>query len=247
MLVGSTSALNILSNPYSGSGGANAPTGSAGGARLTILQSSEKALDALRDSIKTSSDAAKQRAARKLEEAKQQLQMLKSGGFPPEVVARLAAELAHKISAAAAEFASAVAATASSATASANTVAADAGTGAAAEASAAANAEAALASTEDGSSSDSSARADEPDGASHARNAYQTIVEDGRESVSGISPDDRKTMEEFKSILRDVRQLMDKAMRDMWARNARRGQGDEAGHGAAFEAQVVAEPSSIIV
>ncbi len=84
-------------------------------ARLKILQNSAKAQESLRENMTTSAEAAKSRAARKLEEAKQQLEMLKSGGYPPEVVARLAAELAHKISAAAAEFASAVATSATSA------------------------------------------------------------------------------------------------------------------------------------
>ena len=110
MQVGSASALNILRNTYSADN-LNTPADGTS-ARLKILQNSAKAQESLRESMTTSAEAAKVRAARKLEEAKQQLEMLKSGGYPPEVVARLAAELAHKISAAAAEFASAVAASA---------------------------------------------------------------------------------------------------------------------------------------
>ena len=136
MQVGSASAFNIPRNIYS-TDNLSASAHSTG-ARLKILQASTKALESLRENMTTSAEAPKTRAARKLEEAKQQLEMLKSGGYPPEVVARLAAELAHKISAAAAEFASAVAASATSTASAANVdvAATDIGPGAATEAAA---------------------------------------------------------------------------------------------------------------
>ncbi|WP_244499524.1 hypothetical protein [Rhizobium sp. AC44/96] len=89
MQVGSTSALNILRSTSVAVSDSLSTADSPTTARLKILQNSAKALETLRESMTTSADAAKARAARKLEEAKQQLQMLKSGGFPPEVVARL--------------------------------------------------------------------------------------------------------------------------------------------------------------
>lgn len=251
MQVGSTSALSILRSTSVAVSDSLSTADSPTTARLKILQNSAKALETLRESMTTSADAAKARAARKLEEAKQQLQMLKSGGFPPEVVARLAAELAHKISAAAAEFASAVAATASSATAASAAVSADAATGTSGETTAAG---AQPAAADDSASStgtdDGSAGSAELDDATQARKAYQNVVEDGKTATSGISSEDRQTMEEFKSILRDVRQLMDKAMRELREKNSWRGRNDQTGiDGAALEAQVPASstPTSIIV
>ncbi|OCJ10915.1 hypothetical protein A6U87_28180 [Rhizobium sp. AC44/96] len=97
---------------------------------------------------------------------------------------------------------------------------------------------------------DGSAEATELDDATQARKAYQNVVEDGKTATSGISSEDRKTMEEFKSILRDVRQLMDKAMRELREKNSWRGRNDQTGvDSAALEAQVPASstPTSIIV
>ncbi|WP_025660909.1 hypothetical protein [Rhizobium sp. IBUN] len=243
MQVGSASALNILRNTYSAHN-LNMSADSTS-ARLKILQNAAKAQESLRESMATSAEAAKARAARKLEEAKQQLEMLKSGGYPPELVARLAAELAHKISAAAAEFASAVAASATNIASTANASAATADTGAA-SADAATDTSATDAATASDSSDASAAQADEPDGATAARNAYQSVVEDGQQASAGISTEDRKTMEEFKAILQEVRQLMDKAMRDL---RARTGQQASCVNAYSFEAQADASaiPTSITI
>ncbi len=243
MQVGSASALNILRNTYSAHN-LNMSADSTS-ARLKILQNAAKAQESLRESMATSAEAAKARAARKLEEAKQQLEMLKSGGYPPEVVARLAAELAHKISAAAAEFASAVAASATNIASTANASAATADTGAA-SADAATDTSATDAAAASDSSDASAAQADEPDGATAARNAYQSVVEDGQQASAGISTEDRKTMEEFKAILQEVRQLMDKAMRDLRARTGQQASGVNA---YSFEAQADASaiPTSITI
>ncbi|KWV49367.1 hypothetical protein AS026_10575 [Rhizobium altiplani] len=243
MQVGSASALNILRNTYSAHN-LNMSADSTS-ARLKILQNAAKAQESLRESMATSAEAAKARAARKLEEAKQQLEMLKSGGYPPEVVARLAAELAHKISAAAAEFASAVAASATNIASTANASAATADTGAA-SADAATDTSATDAAAASDSSDASAAQADESDGATAARNAYQSVVEDGQQASAGISTEDRKTMEEFKAILQEVRQLMDKAMRDLRARTGQQASGVNA---YSFEAQADASaiPTSITI
>jgi hypothetical protein len=241
MQVASASALNFLRSAFSADN-VNASKDGTGSPRLKILQDSAKALETLRQNMTTSADAAKERAARKLEEAKAQLEMLKSGGFPPEVVARLAAELAHKISAAASEFAAAVAASATGAASAATAAAADAGTGTAAQASAAA----ASAPAGDAEAGTDTLQADDADDGTAARKAYRSIMEDGKQASSGIPAEDRKTMEEFKSILQEVRQLMDKAMRELRARIGR--EGPDAG-GAALEPEVGAAgiPSSITI
>ncbi|QWW67109.1 hypothetical protein [Rhizobium sp. WYJ-E13] len=196
------------------------------------IQRQSLALEQVRNSLASSADDAKSRAQRKLEEAKQELQALKTAGFPPEVIARLAAELARKVGAAASEFASAVATGGSSgasastgveATAAATTASATADTsGAAAADVVASNATASPEATqnteatteETGDGTDTA----ETDGAAHARKAYQEIVEDGPKS-SAISADDRKTMEEFKSIVRELKQILEKAMRDLREKN----------------------------
>ncbi|MBB3541530.1 MULTISPECIES: hypothetical protein [unclassified Rhizobium] len=243
MQVGSASALNILRTTYS-SDNLTTSTDSTS-ARLKILQNAARAQESLRESMATSAEAAKARAARKLEEAKQQLEMLKSGGYPPEVVARLAAELAHKISAAAAEFASAVAASATNIASTANASAATTDTGAA-SADAATDTSGTDAAAAADSSDTSAPQADEPDGATAARNAYQSVVEDGQQASAGISTEDRKTMEEFKAILQEVRQLMDKAMRDLRERTGQQASGVNA---YSFEAQADTSvmPTSITI
>jgi len=220
--------------------------------QLTILQNQTKALDTLRETMRSSADVAKERAARKLEEAKQELEMLKSGGMPPEVVVRLAAELAHKVSAAATQFAAAVAASAGSASA-ATAVDAAAGTATAGtetgDTSAADTgaADAASAVSADDANNDDTGKADELDDATPARNAYKSIAEDGEGASSGISAEDRKTMEEFKSLLRDIKQVMDKAMRDLREKNI--GNGSEPTGAASFGGGQAAAstPASIIV
>jgi len=243
MQVGSASALNFLRTTYS-SDNLTTSTDSTS-ARLKILQNAARAQESLRESMATSAEAAKARAARKLEEAKQQLEMLKSGGYPPEVVARLAAELAHKISAAAAEFASAVAASATNIASTANASAATADTGAASAAAATDTSGAEAAAGAD-SSDASAAQADEPDGATAARNAYQSVVEDGQQASAGISTEDRKTMEEFKAILQEVRQLMDKAMRDLRARTGQQASGVNA-YSFETQADTSVMPTSITI
>ena len=194
------------------------------------IQRQSLALEQVRNSLASSADDAKSRAQRKLEEAKQELQALKTAGFPPEVIARLAAELARKVGAAASEFASAVATGGSSDAGAATSMAAI-------SASPATTADATANATADVVASDATASTEakqgtetttetveggtdtaETDGAAHARKAYQEIVEDGPKS-SAISADDRKTMEEFKSVVRELKQILEKAMRDLREKN----------------------------
>ncbi|GAA3088059.1 hypothetical protein GCM10010520_37990 [Rhizobium viscosum] len=194
------------------------------------IQRQSLALEQVRNSLASSADDAKSRAQRKLEEAKQELQALKTAGFPPEVIARLAAELARKVGAAASEFASAVATGGSSAPGVATSTAATSAS-AAATTDVATNATAdivasdATASTETSQDTATTAEAAEDstntaemDGAAHARKAYQETIDDGPKS-SAISADDRQTMEEFKSIVRELKQILEKAMRDLREKN----------------------------
>lgn len=195
------------------------------------LQRTTQALEQMRQTLASSSDEVKTRAQRKLEEAKQELQMLRSSNLPPEVIARMAAELARKVASAASEFASAVA-TGGSADAApaadadaAATNPADAAT-ADAPANAVAGAETVGTVTNTGLTPAASADrtgegdtglgagAEETDGAAQARKAYQSVIEDGT-PFSGISSDDRETMQEFKAVVQDLKELLEKAMREL--------------------------------
>lgn len=231
MQLATVSASSILRGAMPAQSGVSS-TGEEPDTGVLKIQRQSLALEQVRNSLASSADDAKSRAQRKLEEAKQELQALKTAGFPPEVIARLAAELARKVGAAASEFASAVAtggssgasaATGVEATAAASTASATADTSGAAAADvvasnataspeAAQNTEATTEETGDGTDTT------ETDGAAHARKAYQEIVEDGPKS-SAISADDRKTMEEFKSIVRELKQILEKAMRDLREKN----------------------------
>lgn len=231
MQLATVSASSILRGAMPAQSGVSS-TGEEPDTGVLKIQRQSLALEQVRNSLASSADDAKSRAQRKLEEAKQELQALKTAGFPPEVIARLAAELARKVGAAASEFASAVAtggssgasaATGVEATAAASTASATADTsGAAAADVVASNATASPEATqnteatteETGDGTDTT----ETDGAAHARKAYQEIVEDGPKS-SAISADDRKTMEEFKAIVRELKQILEKAMRDLREKN----------------------------
>lgn len=201
-----TKALNILRGTAQQTG--NAVSAKANDdPRLTLLQRANEALDSLQQSTKSSADIAKERAARKLAELQQQLDMLKSGGLSPEAAARLAAELSQKIAAAAAQFASAISVAGASATSGAPASTPDADTASAEPATTEAKA--------DQTSTETATKRDEPLDAAQARKAYQETVADGEEQASGISSEDREMLEKLKSLLRDVRQVLDKSMRDV--------------------------------
>jgi len=267
MQLATVSASSILRGTRPAQSGVSS-TGEEPDTGVLKIQRQSLALEQVRNSLASSADDAKSRAQRKLEEAKQELQALKTAGFPPEVIARLAAELARKVGAAASEFASAVAtggssdasaatgaaATAAATTASATTTADTSGaatadvvaSGATASPEATQNTEATTEDTGDG------ADTTETDGAAHARKAYQEIVEDGPKS-SAISADDRKTMEEFKSIVRELKQILEKAMRDLREKNRDAaaegaiGAAQSAVNGLSAAAPTATIPSSIVV
>lgn len=265
MQLATVSASSILRGAMPAQSGVSS-TGEEPDTGVLKIQRQSLALEQVRNSLASSADDAKSRAQRKLEEAKQELQALKTAGFPPEVIARLAAELARKVGAAASEFASAVAtggssgasaATGVEATAAASTASATADTsGAAAADVVASNATASPEATqnteatteETGDGTDTT----ETDGAAHARKAYQEIVEDGPKS-SAISADDRKTMEEFKSIVRELKQILEKAMRDLREKNRDAaaegaiGATQSAVNGLSAAAPTATIPSSIVV
>lgn len=263
MQIATVSASTLLRGTQPAQSGVSS-TGDEPDTGVLKIQQQSLALEQVRNSLASSADDAKSRAQRKLEEAKQELQALKTAGFPPEVIARLAAELARKVGAAASEFASAVA-TGGSTDASAATSTAAASASAAATTDTATNATASVVASDAAASTettqdteatteatDDGTNAAETDGAAHARKAYQETVEDGPKS-SAISADDRKTMEEFKSIVRELKQILEKAMRDLREKNrdaasdAAIGTAQSAVTGLSAAVPAATIPSSIVV
>ncbi len=212
MQVAQSNALNILRSTPQQSIAAYATPSSDPQVRLA--ERADQALAALQQDKKSSSDIAKERAARKLAELQQQVEMLKSGGLSPEATARLAAQLSQKIASAAAQFASSIAGV--GATPGAVTAAsAEAGTGGAAVASSSADAAQAE------GPADATAAESEPVDTVQARKAYEETAADGEHQTSGISDEDRKTLEKLQSLLREVRQILEKAMDEV--RNGKTG------------------------
>jgi predicted RNA methylase len=88
--------------------------------------------------------------------------------------------------------------------------------------------------------------ATEPDPAAHARKAYQSVIEDSPKS-SGISAADRQTMEEFKSVINELKQILEKAMRELRQKNRQDdGLGGQAAAGS-LATTSTAIPSSIVI
>jgi len=244
MQVATTAASIILRGTSSKTGISVA--GSETDQGVLKLQRATKALQQMRQTLASSDDEAKTKAQRKLDEAKQELEMLRSSNMPPEVVARLAAELARKVGTAASEFASAVA-TGSPTTA----VPVDAAAAAtSANATAATQADGALTDTTgEAGTGETDTGSQEPDAATHARKAYESVAKDSPK-FSGISTDDRETMEEFKAVVRELKQLLEKAMHEL--RQQDRQGGAQAGTNAVpaiagFSVTTAAIPASIVV
>ncbi|MGO7366304.1 hypothetical protein [Rhizobium leguminosarum] len=233
MQVATTSASIILRGTSSTA--AISAAGSETDQGVLKLQRATQALQQMRQTLANSGDEAKAKAQRKLEEAKQQLEMLRSSNMSPEVVARLAAELARKVGTAASEFASSVA-TGSPAT----KVSMDATTGAAAVA--ISGADVALTDTA-GETAAGEIDSQEPDAATNARNAYASVAEDAPK-FSGISADDRETMEEFKAVVRELKQVLDKAMRELRQQDRQAGAVPDM---AGFSIATSTIPTSIVV
>ncbi|WP_068389286.1 hypothetical protein [Rhizobium sp. AC27/96] len=167
----------------------------------------------------SSSSDARARAQSKIEDAKQELDFLKRYGFPPQVIAGIAGELARSVGAAAQQFSQAIgAAGASSAVPSAPVAdaAASAEAGAVLSDDTESNTTKDASTTNDGQAND--AKADDPDGvdAKQAKLAYHAMVEDGN-AGSGFSSGDQKIVDQFNAILAEIKALLDKAKRDMQA------------------------------
>ncbi len=207
MQVAQSNALNILRSTPQQSIAASATPSSDPQVRLA--ERADQALAALQQDKKSSSDIAKERAARKLAELQQQVEMLKSGGLSPEATARLAAQLSQKIASAAAQFASSIAGagvtpgavTAASAGAAANSTSTDSASGE--------------------TPADPAAGETEPVDTAQARKAYQDTAADGEQQASGVSNEDRVSLEKLQSLLREVRQILEKAMDEV--RNGKTG------------------------
>jgi len=230
MQIAPSNALNILrSTPQS-----LAASGmSSSDPQLRMLQRADEALNALQQHKKSSADLAKERAARKLAELQQQLEMLKSGGLSPEATARLAAQLSQKIASAAAQFASAVAGAG---------VTPGAVTGASAEAGTTGSGATSLSADTASPETDPAATQTEPVDTIEARKAYQDTAADD-EQASGMSDEDRSTLEKLQSLLREVRQILNKAMDEL--RNG--GNGADTTQAMPMRTAASAIPSSIII
>ncbi|EJZ17056.1 hypothetical protein NE852_18200 [Rhizobium sp. Pop5] len=230
MQVATTSASIILRGASSAT--AISATGNEADQGVLKLQRTTQAQQQIRQALANSGDEAKAKAQRKLEEAKQELEMLKSSNMPAEVVARLASELARKVGTAASEFASSVA-TGSPATAGPADTTVDSAT--------------AATSGGDAAPTDTTGDAGtpEPTDAAEARKAYESVAED-TPKFSGISADDRDTMEEFKSVVHDLKQLLEKAMRELRQQDqqARANSGPDI---AGFSIATATIPTSIVI
>ncbi|MGX9988914.1 hypothetical protein ACS4RR_006730 [Rhizobium sp. Z1P35] len=236
MQIATTSASIILRGTSSAAAISAAGTETDQG--VLKLQRATQALQQMRQTLANSGDEAKTKAQRKLEEAKQQLEILRSSNMAREVVARLAAELARKVGTAASEFASSVA-TGSPATA----VPLDATT---TDATAIATSGAAAALTDtSGETAAGETGSQEPDAATNARNAYASVAKDAPK-FSGISADDRETMEEFKAVVRELKQVLEKAMRELRLQDRQAG-ANAVPDMAGFSIAAATIPTSIIV
>ncbi|TIX90175.1 hypothetical protein [Rhizobium sp. P44RR-XXIV] len=181
----------------------------------------------------SSSSDARSRALSKIEDAKQELDFLKRYGFPPQVIARIAGELARSVGAAAQQFSQAIGAAGASSTAPSAPVAdaaASAEAGTVASDDTESNATKDAGTTNDGQTNDG--KTDGPDGveAKQAKLAYHAMAEDGG-TGSGFSSDDQKIVDQFNAILAEIKALLDKAKRDMQADKQAASQTASAGSG----------------
>lgn len=129
----------------------------------------------------------KARAAKKIADAKEQLEFLRRGGFPPDVIARLAAQLAGQLQSAAAQLVQAIGATTSFAAAPN-------------QAAAGAHANVATEITQ----GTSGTIADE-ERTNLVQQAYQSIAED--DGGLGAAVEDDDLLSEFEALVRQARQL----------------------------------------
>ncbi|MEF3132968.1 hypothetical protein OS035_16025 [Rhizobium sp. 268] len=235
MQVATTSASNILRGTSSAT--VISAAGDESDQSVLKLQRSTQTLQQMRQTLANSGDEAKTKAERKLEEAKQQLEMLRSSNMPPEVVARLAAELARKLGTVASEFASTVATGSPAAVASMDTTTDT-------TAAATSGIEAAPADASE-KTADEETGSQEPDDAANARKAYQSVAGDTPQ-FSGISADDRETMEDFKAVVRELKQLLENAMHDLRQQNRQAG-ANAVPDMAAFSIATTTIPTSIVV
>ncbi len=170
------------------------PAGSA----ADRLQQTRDALRMLSQSAVDRAEERKALAKQKLEEAKAEILMLKQMGFPPEVIARRAAQLAVTLSTAATDFSAASAQT---------------GT---------AGASAPPATTTAQPDSDAAAE-DEP---AKLPAAYREAMADGQ-AQQAKRTEDAKTAADFKATLDELKAMLEKALRDMRA-SKKNGAGGEA-------------------
>lgn len=167
------------------------------------LQRLSDSLDFLKNSLQSDSEQRKTIAQEKLERAKQELAMLKQWGFPPEVIARRAAQLGLTVAGAAQEF---VAASASGLTPGYTATDGVAG--------------ASFAAPSEANSRNAGETGDAEDGNTVAiPEAYRETLEIGREDRR-LSQEDQRTLADFKAVLQEIKALLEKALREIRAEEA---------------------------
>lgn len=160
----------------------------------TILEGTENSKTFL-EAHRNTMEQQKARAKERLERAKQMLAMLKRMGFPPDVIARRAAELAREIGAAAQELAAAL--------------------GSAGGMDVAFDADAGVSELQavDAVQADYQPESGEERPFSHAEKAYRDVI--GNRRQDGISSEDRKMLAEFEAVKRELKTLQEQAERQM--------------------------------
>lgn len=184
------------------------------------LKRSQEALDQVQQLQSRGTDDRKARAQQRLEQAKDQLRWLRMSGLPPEVIARLAASLAAELGTAAAEFASAVgvqsvgvgsAAVSTGTTTAAATAATGADSSDAADAGASEQTDPGAVEETGNQTQDASSPADDKIA---TPSAYRDVMDDADPAL-GLSDSDRQALEEFRSLARELKRVLQDAMSEL--------------------------------
>jgi hypothetical protein len=213
----------------------SAPTALNGSSSENPSYESSPAIWSPEDWAKFASDRDdRNRATQKIEDAKKELEFLKRAGFPPEILARLAGELARTVGTAAQQFSQGTGI--GSATPSGPDAPIPEGI---ANASGLSGTVAATTKS-DLNIEDGALAGEHADDSRQARQAYQTVMND----APGTSSDE-KIADDFKALLAEIKALIKQANREMQAGSV---QGSTSGFNELTATSVAAGmPTSIVV
>lgn len=185
-----------------GAGPSSARNEAQAGGQADVPTAGQQALDAMSAAAKASDSDAKARAKQRLEDAKQQLAFLRRWGFDPRVIARQGGELARQVAAAARDFTGAM----------------PEGPAAAPQAGTADQAATAMQPAD--AQGDGAGGGDgDGDEGSFAQKAYREAMSDGA-ATPALSDDDSRTLDDFKTVARQIRSLIEEALRRLRAQKA---------------------------